>query len=727
MTMNDRRVENGSGVGRLGSIVQAATWRGVVLSAMAAGLLLLGLLGADLLRARYEATDGARRATSTAAAVVAEHIGLAVTGIDNLLVNMRHGLSAGVPPAQVLAAVANSHPYLTAVHLVGADGRIRASTEGGARGVDVGDRSYLSAQAGPAASTDRLWIGPPLRDQVSGETVLPMSRRLEAPDGGFDGVVVGMVDRDYLAVFLATQALGLRGGVGLFAADGTRLAGPAPPPGTAAATTPGEEIVATERLRDLPLVVRVAVAEDVALATWTARARVYALMAVGLVGLLALLAGLALLHGRRAREALDAAVARAVAERASAAKTAFVSSMSHELRTPVVAMDVIARDLESSPLGDDQRAQVATLRASIGYLLSLVGGVLDLARVEAGRLELIDGDFTPDRMLDQIERLMGPSARAKGLTLTVRRRALPGRLEGDAVRVQQVLLNLIGNAIKYTPEGEVVLDAALEEEEEEEENDNDAAGGTARLVFQVRDSGPGLPDVLREGGFGPFTGAAGGRHDSTGLGLAVARDIAEALGGRLDILDTSARGTTFRFAVPVRHRPDRRQTPRPAETAAPPAPHPPPARRGAPTTTDENGLMLLLAEDDPAQTTVFRATLAGWGHRVDSHGAGDSALAAARQGGHDALIVDVHLPRLTGLDLVRRLRAEGVATPIIGLTAAVFSDDLARYRRAGFDHLLVKPVDWMELRGLLDQMASGRSPRLAPISPPPPPGHRPRA
>lgn len=669
---------------------KAISHRNIVLFALTAVILLIGLLAADLLRARYAALEATRQSATTASAVVAEHVALAASAVDTLLVNIRNDLSAGLAPDRILASAARSHPHLRAVHLIDATGRVTASTMASALGLDVSGRAFFAAHEDVEASTDRLWFGSPERGvDGSDHSILPVSRRLEDADGRFAGIVLGAIDRDYLAVVLATQALGLRGTVGLYTTEGERLAGQVDPQETTTAESEGPpRIVATDRVRDLPLIVRVAVDRDLALAAWSDRAGVYALVGLGLMVLLGALSALLTLYIRRAREATEAAVARQVAERASRAKSDFVSAMSHELRTPIVAMDIIARDLEGTPLDDDQRSQVATLRASAGYLLSLVGSVIDLARVEAGRLELMDGDFSPDAMLDQIERLMMPSAAAKGLRLTLRRHDLPARAKGDAVRIQQILLNLIGNAIKYTTRGTVTVVAGV---------DPAARDAPARhLAFTVTDTGPGLPPALHEDAFQRFAGAAVGSDDSSGMGLSVAREICLAIGGHLAVEDTSAAGTTFRFTAPVQVRRDRRTAPRSpdADVAGPPSAAAPPAPADAP-------LSLLLAEDDPAQSTVFRATLSGWGHRVDTFGHGEMALEAARQGSFDALIVDINLPGLSGPDIVRRLRDEGHDVPVVGLTAALFTEDMGRYRKAGFDHLLVKPVAWDELRGLL--------------------------
>lgn len=719
------------GPSRLGTFVQAVTYRSIVLFALAAGLLLLGLLGGDLLRARSQALAEGGRQARTAAAVVADHTALAISAADNLLLYIRQGLAAGLAAETMVAAAGYSHPSLHTVAVIGAGGRVVASTWPDGVGTDVTGEGYFQAQSGvqtqrdPVAGTaDRLWIGPPLMDAETAQGILPLSRRLEGADGAFGGVVMAGVDRGYLGMFVATQALGLQGAVGLHEASGVLIAGQSVPP----SLTPDERaeplIVATQRVGDLPLVVRVAISRDVALEDWTARVRLYGFIAVGLVVLVAGLSVLLMLYARRAREALEATVARTVAERANRAKTDFVTDMSHELRTPVAAMDVIARDLEGTSLDEGQRSQVATLRAAAGYLLSLVGSVLDMARVEAGRFDLQDRDFSPDRLLDQIERLMMPSAAAKGLRLTVERHALPSRAGGDGVRLQQVLLNLVGNAIKYTRRGAVTVVASRDETD-----------GVVWLVFTVSDTGPGLPPSLREDTFRRFAEGTAARDDSSGMGLSVARRICDALGGSLDVAESTARGTTFRFAVPIEDRPERRAVERGPEDDLPAPDRPaawPEARpqirsrarsaaallRPRPAEPAPVPLSLLLAEDDPAQSTVFQATLGAWGHAIHHFAHGDMALDAALKGGFDALIVDVHLPGMSGPDLVRRLRAEGLTIPVIGLTASLFSEELARYRAAGFDHLLIKPVVWEDLQDLLADL--GEKARRIPSSSHPP-------
>jgi signal transduction histidine kinase/ActR/RegA family two-component response regulator len=703
-----------------GQLARAIDNRAVVLAALAVSAVLLSLLAADLVRARYHALESARRAAATAASVVAEHVDLAVTGVDTLLLNVRHDLAVGIAPDHVLSAAAKTHPYLRSVLVADATGRIVASTESEGIGVSIADRSYFRAHAASVGGADRIRLDAPVEGRISGHVILPVSRRLETPEGAFAGVVMGVLDRDYLAVFLATQALGLSGAISLHGADGTLLAGQEPAGARIGnGSGDGGAIVASHRVGDRPQVVRVVVDRGVALAEWTSRAQVYGVLAVGLIVLLAALAGLLVLYTRRARESLQAALARAVAEKANHHKSEFLSRMSHELRTPVAAMDVIAGDLEGSPLNDEQRSQVATLRASAGYLLALVGGVLDLARVETGDLVLVDTTFSPARMLDQIERLMRPTAAAKGLSLTVDGRGLPARLQGDAVRLQQVLLNLIGNAIKYTARGGVTIGATLNGEAAS----TPESGGDSRpwLVFTVGDTGPGLPEGIREGRFGRVARCHPERPDSSGIGLSVARDICRAMKGSLTVVATSPAGTTFRFAVPVSPPPSPEAageagtgttTGAPAADGKAPFPAPPPPR--SPATRPRGGadapLSLLLAEDDPAQGRIFQATLGGWGHAVDLFTDGLAALEAARCGAHQALILDVHLPHMDGPEIVRCLRAEGCTVPVIGLTAAIFREDHDRYSAAGFDHLLTKPVRWDDLRSLLSAVTPSPTP-----------------
>ncbi|WP_295441174.1 ATP-binding protein [uncultured Thiodictyon sp.] len=236
--------------------------------------------------------------------------------------------------------------------------------------------------------------------------------------------------------------------------------------------------------------------------------------------------------------------ARTAAEAANTAKTEFLTHMSHEIRTPLNAVLGLAQVLNREPLRDHQRDMVQRIQDAGQSLLAILNDVLDLSKIEAGQLRMEAAPFDPALLLAHIDTLMGPSARAKGLALRVAAPAIPpGRLVGDALRLQQVLLNLIGNAIKFTEQGEVTLRVAAVE--------TDASA--VRLRFAVCDRGIGIAPAALQQLFTPFTQADTGimrRFGGTGLGLAISKHLVDLLGGEIGVESALGWGSTFWFELP---------------------------------------------------------------------------------------------------------------------------------------------------------------------------------
>jgi CheY-like chemotaxis protein len=337
--------------------------------------------------------------------------------------------------------------------------------------------------------------------------------------------------------------------------------------------------------------------------------------------------------------------------------------------------------LRGSRLDDRQRSQVDAIHRAGEHLLRLVNDALDLARIEAGKLELANADFALRPLLDDVAGLMAPVAERKGLAFVDAMGAdAPASLHGDRTRLQQILLNLLGNAIKFTESGHVSLEAG--------------ALAPRGIRFVVADTGPGLSAEQQSRLFRRFEQAEGARtasrYGGSGLGLAISQELAAAMGGRISVESEPGRGTRFIVELPLPH----------AESVVAETPSPPlvsPMRSG--------GLRLLLVEDDPIVAEVVQGLLREQGHAVTHAAHGLAALSEVAMQRFDAALLDLDLPGLDGLALARMLRAQGFAAPLLAVTARSDADAEAQARAAGFDDFLRKPVSGAMLARALETAA----------------------
>jgi signal transduction histidine kinase/ligand-binding sensor domain-containing protein len=360
---------------------------------------------------------------------------------------------------------------------------------------------------------------------------------------------------------------------------------------------------------------------------------------------------------------------RELAEQASEAKSRFLATLGHEVRTPMTGVLGMSELLQSGPLDPTQRGQVDAIRRAGEHLLRLVNDALDLARIEAGKLQLDPVDFELHGLVDDVAALMAPLATQRGLRFaTSIDPAAPRHLRGDRGRISQVLLNLIGNAIKFTEQGEVTLAVA--------------PLSPQGVRFEVRDTGPGLNEEQKARLFRRFEQAEGARtaarYGGSGLGLAISQELAAAMGGRIDVDSVPGQGTRFIVELPV---PPAESPPRMVEARTP---------RNA--RSDTGTLRLLLVEDDPTVAEVVSGLLRAQGHEVVHALHGLAALAETASGEFDLGLLDLDLPGLDGLALARALRAKGFDKPLVAVTARADGEAEPAARAAGFDGFLRKPV-----------------------------------
>jgi len=360
---------------------------------------------------------------------------------------------------------------------------------------------------------------------------------------------------------------------------------------------------------------------------------------------------------------------RELAEQASEAKSRFLATLGHEVRTPMTGVLGMSELLQSGPLDAIQRGRVDAIRRAGEHLLRLVNDALDLARIEVGKLQLDPVDFELRGLVDDVAALMAPLAAQRGLRFaTAIDPGAPANLRGDRGRISQILLNLIGNAIKFTEQGEVALSVS--------------PLSPTGVRLEVRDTGPGLNPEQKARLFRRFEQAEGARtaarYGGSGLGLAISQELAAAMDGRIEVDSAPGQGTRFIVELPI---PAAESPPQPAEAQ--------PAR----TARFASGtLRLLLVEDDPTVAEVVGGLLRAQGHEVVHALHGLAALAEVAATDFDLGLLDLDLPGLDGLALARALRARGFAKPLVAVTARADGDAEPAAMAAGFDGFLRKPV-----------------------------------
>ncbi len=417
----------------------------------------------------------------------------------------------------------------------------------------------------------------------------------------------------------------------------------------------------------------------------------------------------------RAEEALRQA--RDTAQSANEAKSNFLASMSHEIRNPLGAIIGMVELLQQGAVSDEQRAQLRTLATTAETLLSLINDILDFSKIEAGKLELEQAPFDPRAVVADVVDVFSLPARRKGLTLASRvADDLPPAVLGDAGRLRQVLLNLVGNAIKFTSAGEVVVSVSsaacgLAVGAKEGAAKPQAAEVECMLHFEVRDTGIGIPPDQLERIFRPFeqAGAPAARpHGGTGLGLTISSRLVQRMGGTLQVRSEVGRGSVFSFQLRLSV----------AAAAAVPV------SRGA----AERGpaLRILLAEDNPVNQQVLSLLLQRGGHQVEVAANGRLALEALERGPFDLVLMDLQMPEMDGLRATRLLRAREKATgghvPVVAVTANALEGERERCLKAGMDEFLTKPVRSRELQAVIERVL-GRRPALS-SSPAPAPAEQ---
>ncbi|MFO1161071.1 MAG: ATP-binding protein [Reyranellaceae bacterium] len=575
--------------------------------------------------------------------------------------------------------------------------------------INLSDRDYFKAHmADPKLD---VYLSAPVKNRGTGTWTFYLARKIKSRTGETLGLVLAGIESSYFQELFTAVNIGDESAVSLFRSDGILLArfptreeligkSFAEQPvfrdiisrgnqaGAVVTSSPRladswlsqMRIVAPRLTKDYPLVVNVTATEELILELWYSTASFVgsgtALFALLLLGLTA---WIATLLTRQEATMADLGRARADAESAMQAKTDFLAMMSHEIRTPMNAVIGMSNLLADSRLEPTQKRYVRIIADSAAHLLEIINDILDFSRLEADRMVIEKAEFELLALAESaIDIARGlPGADRVDISLAFAGN-IPPVVSGDGDRLNQVLLNLLGNAVKYTERGLITLSAAIVEQDPD----------TIVVRFSVTDTGVGIAPEIQERLFQPFEQGdvqLARRKGGTGLGLAICKRLVDLMGGRMGVDSKPGEGSTFWFELPL-GRVGSQTLPK--------------KRLAHGSVSPTRSLKVLVAEDTPANQIVARAMLEKLGHRVQVVADGSEAVSAVCNGTFDLILMDVQMPTMDGYEATRRIRALGgsaAVTPIIALTAFAQVADREKAIAAGMTDHVSKPIRMADL------------------------------
>lgn len=391
--------------------------------------------------------------------------------------------------------------------------------------------------------------------------------------------------------------------------------------------------------------------------------------------------------------------ARDAAEEADRAKSAFLAVVSHEIRTPMTGIMGMVKLLQETSLTSSQKDYALTIQDSGDAMMALLNDILDFEKIESGKLELEYLDFDLNRLLRGVVTLMSGHAETKSIWLKLNvADGVPAYVIGDPVRLRQVLLNLVGNAIKFTAEGGVTLKVEIDPTQK-----GDSRRNLNQIRFSVEDTGIGISQEAQRNLFNPFSQADSSitrKFGGTGLGLAICRRLIEAMGGEIAIDSTEGHGSTFFFSVLLEE-----GSAKAAESIAQEG------SIGAMSGQSENKQRILIVDDNEINQKLLKELVTRLGHEIDLAGSGEEALTLVRNKPFDMVLMDIQLPGISGMEATKSIRAmkepEKANIPVIALTGNVSDSDIRACLQAEMNAHLEKPVDPLKLKKMIMKVEQG--------------------